>query len=106
MSAKNCLTLQHYAVFVRRSMRRSSASRRNRIIHGRKRMSDINDHDSNAASKRAGGLGRRQFLKVAGLAAGSVLAAPAVLRQISVARAADRTEISFASAKFFGKSTV
>lgn len=51
-------------------------------------------------------IGRRGLLKGASAAALGLLAAPAILRNISVARAADRTEISFASAKFFGKSTV
>jgi multiple sugar transport system substrate-binding protein len=45
--------------------------------------------------------GRRQFLKGAGLAAGA-----AVLGVPRRARAADRTEITFASAKFFGKETI
>lgn len=46
---------------------------------------------------------RRDFLKTSALVA---LAAPAILRATSIAHAADRTEITFASAKFFGKSTV
>jgi len=69
-------------------------------------MSDSKDHDSKTAPQRSVGVARRQFLKAAGLAAGGMLAAPAVLRHIHVALADDRTEISFASAKFFAKSTV
>ncbi|MDQ0469071.1 ABC transporter substrate-binding protein [Labrys wisconsinensis] len=69
-------------------------------------MSDSNDRESKTAWKPAHRIARRQFLKATALAAGGLLAAPAVLRHIEVAQAADRTEISFASAKFFGKSTV
>ncbi|RFB76504.1 ABC transporter substrate-binding protein [Methylovirgula sp. 4M-Z18] len=69
-------------------------------------MSDSKDHDSKTASQPRAGLARRQFLKAAGLATGGLLASPALLRQISVVHAADRTEISFASAKFFAKSTL
>jgi multiple sugar transport system substrate-binding protein len=52
------------------------------------------------------GIGRRRFLQAAGLAAGGTLAAPAILRLSSVANAADRINLTFASAKFFGKRTV
>ncbi len=45
--------------------------------------------------------GRRQFLQGVGLAAGATL-----LGAPRRARAADRTEITFASAKFFGKETM
>src|SRR5260221_9870644 len=49
-----------------------------------------------------GTIERRRLLK----AMGAALAAPAILRNVTIARAASKTEISFASAKFFGKSTV
>jgi multiple sugar transport system substrate-binding protein len=74
--------------------------------YGSNRMSDIKDQNSRTTSQSAARLGRRQFLKAAGLATGGLLAAPGLLRHISIARAADRTQISFASAKFFAKSTV
>lgn len=64
-------------------------------------MTDHDDHVGKPAS-----VGRRQFLKVAGITTGGVLAAPAILKLTSVASAADRTNITFASAKFFGKRTV
>lgn len=64
-------------------------------------MTDNDDHVGKPAA-----VGRRQFLKVAGITTGGVLAAPAILKLASVASAADRTTITFASAKFFGKRTV
>ncbi|MQT15502.1 ABC transporter substrate-binding protein [Segnochrobactrum spirostomi] len=51
-------------------------------------------------------LGRRAFLQLSGLAAGAALAAPAILKSTTIANAADRTPITFASAKFFGNRTV
>lgn len=50
-------------------------------------------------------VGRRGFLTGASVAAGAALAAPFV-GGIAPARAADRTKITFASAKFFGKETM
>ena len=47
--------------------------------------------------------GRRDFLKVAGLALG---AGAGVLGLPRRARAADRVEISFAAAKWYGKETI
>lgn len=64
-------------------------------------MSDMSDK-SHPDPVPHSGLGRRQFLKVAGAA----LAAPAVLSHVSLARAGSPAQITFASAKFFGKRTV
>src|ERR1700733_9255916 len=52
-------------------------------------------------SAPTGGQSRRRFLQGAGFAAGAL-----ALGLPKRARAADRTEITFASAKFFGKETV
>ena len=61
-----------------------------------------NNQPNSTASAGAARIGRRRLLKVMGAA----LAAPAILRNVTIARAGSKTEISFASAKFFGKSTV
>jgi multiple sugar transport system substrate-binding protein len=69
-------------------------------------MSDGSDQQTKAEPLGAASSGRRQFLQGVGSVAGAAIFAPAVLRNITVARAAGRTEIGFASAKFFAKSTV
>ncbi|MDR3493538.1 MAG: ABC transporter substrate-binding protein [Ancalomicrobiaceae bacterium] len=65
-------------------------------------MTDRSEHNVSGRSAGTRGFGRRSFL----MAAGAALATPAILKTISVARAASPAEITFSSAKFFGKRTV
>ncbi len=67
------------------------------------------DHSGRSAAKTAlaASINRRSLLKGAGLAAGSMAVGGGLLASTaSGVRAADRTEITFASAKFYAKKTI
>src|SRR3954452_22836546 len=87
-------------------MKRGRAARHGR---GRPRIRHRGGHmseNANGSSPEVAGIlqgDRRRFLTGAALAAGAALAGSGRVRR---ARAADRAEVTFASARFFGKSAV